>query len=463
MNVEAVNSLISDANKAAAQYPRKALKAYRQLKVELVAAGHANLEAAKFAGRNLSAAEKHLADKIHAQIEETNERVALLEAAQERERRMPSIGSNELDSTSPRPAVGGKFAQLFPGRAYSSGGELESTEAFLKAVHAASTTGMFHPGLKATMTEGIPGSGGFAVPEPLAAAWLDRGLEDELVRSRATVYPMSADSLKVPGWDDMDHSSGSIAGFSATWQGELTSAPSADGKVRRVKLDAKKLMIATTLSNELLMDGGQTFQGQLEQKMGAAIGWSLDNTFINGIGGGQPLGILKDPALVVVAKEGSQAASTVLYENVVKMYAALFPGGYKNAVWAINHSVLPQLLMLTVRIKNAAGTDFVGGSQVPVLISGPDGVLRLLGIPVICSEKLPALTNQGDIILCDLSQYAIGLRAELMIESSRHVGWTTDTTAYRAVIRVDGMGTWSKAFTPKAGGTRSWIVALQAR
>ena len=93
-----------------------------------------------------------------------------------------------------------------------------------------------------------------------------------------------------------------------------------------------------------------------------------------------------------------------------------------------------------------------------------NGQLRILTRPVIFSEKLPALGSLGDILLVDLSQYVIGLvRGGMRIDKSQHVRFSTDETTWRTVVRVDGMGTWSKPFTPKSGSTLSPFVTLAAR
>jgi HK97 family phage major capsid protein len=57
---------------------------------------------------------------------------------------------------------------------------------------------------------------------------------------------------------------------------------------------------------------------------------------------------------------------------------------------------------------------------------------------VIFSEKMNTLGAKGDIMLCDLSQYIIGLRSEALLDKSQHVGFTRDTSYYRCLSRLDG-------------------------
>ncbi|HUT09192.1 MAG TPA: phage major capsid protein [Thermoguttaceae bacterium] len=119
-------------------------------------------------------------------------------------------------------------------------------------------------------------------------------------------------------------------------------------------------------------------------------------------------------------------------------------------------TTIPQLAQLSITI----GTS---GAHIPVMTSD-NGSFQILTRPVVFTEKLPALGTLGDIILVDFSQYAIGIRQEMSVESSRHVGWQSDQTGYRCIIRIDGMPTWASAHTPKSGGdSLSWAVALESR
>jgi HK97 family phage major capsid protein len=79
------------------------------------------------------------------------------------------------------------------------------------------------------------------------------------------------------------------------------------------------------------------------------------------------------------------------------------------------------------------------------------------------TEKCPAVGDVGDIILADLSKYAIGLRQDLQVDASNASGWLTDTFDFRVVFRVDGLPVWDKVATSKVGSTQSWAMVLAAR
>lgn len=189
--------------------------------------------------------------------------------------------------------------------------------------------------------------------------------------------------------------------------------------------------------------------------MTSAVAWHLDDAFLNGTGGNQPSGVLADPAIVSVAKESGQAATTLVYDNIVKMFARLHPQSVQISVWVANTDCIPQLLSLTISV----GT---GGSFIPVM-SESGGEFRMLSRPVLFMEKLPTLGTVGDIILADFSQYLIGIRREVTLNKSGHIGFDTDETAFRTIVRADGQGKWASAHTPNNGPSTSWCVRLDTR
>ncbi len=102
-----------------------------------------------------------------------------------------------------------------------------------------------------------------------------------------------------------------------------------------------------------------------------------------------PLGVLNDPALIIVTKESGQAAKTIVYENIINLFSRLHPACVNNAVWVVNSTAIPQLLTLNMVV----GT---GGVAVPVL-NESNGTYRMLGRPVRFTEKVPSVGTVGDI------------------------------------------------------------------
>ena len=82
---------------------------------------------------------------------------------------------------------------------------------------------------------------------------------------------------------------------------------------------------------------------------------------------------------------------------------------------------------------------------------------------MLFSPVMPTLGDEGDLILCDFSQYALGIRAGLTLDKSIHPGFQSDKSSYRVLFRFDGAPTWNKYFTPEVGDTMSWAVLLGER
>ncbi|HVB65059.1 MAG TPA: hypothetical protein VNE17_10030, partial [Nitrolancea sp.] len=71
----------------------------------------------------------------------------------------------------------------------------------------------------------------------------------------------------------------------------------------------------------------------------------------------------------------------------------------------------------------------------------------------------------GDILLCDFTQYAVGMRSDYAVQSSPHLYFDYDVTAMRSIARATGLSLWSTPYTPTANGglTLSPFVALATR
>jgi HK97 family phage major capsid protein len=346
------------------------------------------------------------------------------------------------------------FKGMFGDKSLSAGG-FDSFGEFLKTV----ADGRVDPRLvkaASEANENIPSSGGFLVPSEYEARLVDQSLESEIVRPRAQTYGMTSKTKLIPGVQISSHASSLFGGIVAYWTDEGDTTIKTKPTFRMMQLTAKKLMMLVEASNELIADSVPSYDQVLGGMLTKALGWYLDDAYINGTGAGQPQGILHCPSVIEVQPENEQPTDTVVYENCVNMFSKLHPQCYSNAIWIANLTLLPQLSTLFYS---------VGTGGIPVqLLQQSNGKFSLLGRELVFTEKNPVLGERADLVLVDLSQYACGIREGLKLEKSSHVGFETDSSMYRLTARADGMGLWDQALTLKDGSTQvSWCVVLAAR
>lgn len=352
--------------------------------------------------------------------------------------------------------VGRRYVEMFGAQSLHAG-DWKSREEFLATLHQGLSDPrlMFAPsGMQAIATGTVPSDGGFSVPTQFVAEWLDSSLEDEIVRPRADVSPMTSSSRQVPGFDASSHAATLFGGFTGGWYAEGAEMDAENAKTKLITLVARKLGILSEVSNELLRDG-VGYDAQLSKAIVAAIGWFLDYGFLNGNGANQPMGVINAPCTITITKETNQAAATINYQNLLKMFARMPARLVKDAIWVANQACIPQLASLSI----AVGT---GGSHIPVMTES-NGEFKILTRPVKFTEKVPTLGTEGDIGFYAFSEYAVGLRQEMSLDKSMHVGFTRDTSHYRGLLRGDGMPKWSQSFTPKNGDALSPFVVLETR
>lgn len=351
------------------------------------------------------------------------------------------------------PAKSPRYADMFGQAEARSLGPWQSTDEFVNAV--AHRVMVQNSG----QSESIGPDGGFLVPSALLAGILDGSLENEIVRPRAKAFALTSASATAPGLDTSDHSA-NIGGFELQWLGEGGTGTVQTAQFWALTLRANKAAIFAKCSSEIAEDG-VGFSTQLNDALTQALSFGLDYNYLWGDGVGKPLGILNWSGLVSVAKDTrspSQSADTLVYRNVIDMFARLHPACVKNAVWLVHPSALPQLFSMS--------QDRTASTQVPIFVANasatPGGTL--LGLPLIVTEKCAALGNQGDIILADFSQYACALRRGARLERDLSTDWLTDEINFRLLTRLDGQPLWKSAVTPRNGSdTLSCFVTLDER
>lgn len=252
------------------------------------------------------------------------------------------------------------------------------------------------------------------------------------------------------GADETSRADGSrFGGVQAYWADEATTVTATKPKWRRIQMTLQKLMALYYATDEVLADAS-VLASEATKAYNEEMSFKLDDAIIRGTGSGQPLGILNAPVTVSVPKETAQAAATVQFENLVKMWAVMPARSKRSAVWFVNDDTLPQLQLMTLAIGTAGVPVYLppGGAS-----AAPYGAI--FGRPVIPIEQCATVGTVGDIILADPSQYKLATKGGIQQASSIHVAFLTAEQVFRFMYRVDGQPARSTPLTPFKGAANA--------
>lgn len=204
--------------------------------------------------------------------------------------------------------------------------------------------------------------------------------------------------------------SGSTVGLTVTdpaadasdgWVGENAPAPQREpGFVRRL-LEPKTLTVSVQVSRRLLQQAAVDVGQLLTAELSARLGWVIDKAALLGSGPNQPLGLLNDVDLPVVAAGANGAAPTwqhlVELEHQVRTKSM---GNTAQPAWLMS-PLLAKKMRLTQRVSGQNGFLFEGGD--------------LMGYPVRVSPNVPDTLDKGTstgvcsaLVFGDLSEIVIG-------------------------------------------------------
>lgn len=427
-------------------------------RIEWAGKGRSLVATADEQGRELDTEERRQFEDYMAHADQLQERIK-----REQELRRHEEAMNMAHQVPTKPELGKEYAQVAgaPQKFRSFGEQMQAV------IRAAQPGGMVDPRLTLRvptgMSEGQPSDGGFLVQTDFSAELLKRAYDTGQVASRCRRVAVSsnANGLKINAVDETSRANGSrMGGVRGYWAAEAGTKTASQPHLRQIELSLKKLVGLCYATDELLADA-QALDNILTQGFAEEFGFLLDDAVIRGTGAGQPLGILASPALISQAAEGGQVATTIVAENLMKMYSRMPGRNRQNAVWFINQDIEPQLMQMGVAVG-------LGG---PLVYMPPGGLSQapygtIFGRPVVPIEQCSTLGTVGDIIFADLNEYLLIDKGGMQSASSIHVNFVNDETAFRFVYRVDGVPIWASVLTPYQAGaatTLSPYVALATR
>jgi len=287
------------------------------------------------------------------------------------------------------------------------------------------------------LNEGDGASGGYTVPPQYIPQLMRAMTEKSIVRPRADVRQLSGREAYFPMMDYSgsfeNGASTSLAGMSMAWVDEAETIEDTDIDFRQMHVITHKMARSIPISNELLRDSVMALESTITSMFGEAIAYFEDYHFLRGSGVGQPLGIYNAPCLIETATAFSDP---VTLAQILTMYKRLPEGSKRSAVWVI-HPMLQD---------NIFALNSTSSGSLPIVqdVTQP-ALYRLLGLPILFSEKLPELTTQGGVLLADFSQYLIADSGSIQIAMSDHQYFASDQVGIRVTKRVDGQPKWNSA------------------
>lgn len=311
------------------------------------------------------------------------------------------------------------------------------------------------------LNETVDSEGGVLVQTDFVSELYKQMFDTGILASRCQRVQIGAGSNGLT-WNAVDETSrvdgsrrGGIQVYRTAEAGTKTASTT---KFARREMRLEKMAGLFYATDELLEDS-TALASMVTGFFGEEFGYKLDSEILSGTGAGQCLGILNSGALVSVAKETGQAAATLVAENLIKMYSRLSARSMPRAVWYINQDIIPQLFTMKITIGTGGQLVYMPANG---LSQAPYGTL--FGRPVQPIEQAETLGTKGDIILADLSEYLLIEKGGLKTDSSIHVRFVNDETAFRFVVRNNGQPKWRLPLTPaKGSATTSPFVSLDTR
>lgn len=288
--------------------------------------------------------------------------------------------------------------------------------------------------VKASLNTETGADGGFLIQENFVGNLLEKADAQSELFSRASELVMKkGNTANIPAVDETSRADGSrFGGIQIFWVREGGTGTYKQAKFRNLDLKLSKLMGLVSVTDEMLEDAA-LLTSWINLAFPAEMAFTVDQALFDGDGNGKPLGIQNSGALVVVAKEGSQPADTIVYENIVKMWARMPSKRSMRAIWYVTQQAMEQLPLMKIDVGTGGGPVFIpagGVSAAPYA--------TLMGRPIVSIEQAATLGNLGDITLADMSDYITITKGGLKTASSIHVDFDKDKTSFRFIRRVNG-------------------------
>lgn len=296
--------------------------------------------------------------------------------------------------------------------------------------------------------------GGFLVPPQFSDKILSLAMGDQSLYGRADQIQTAGFSMEFPK-DEVapwDTSTGLIVSTVAEGATMTQRKP----VLKKFRVECHKYGLLVGATDELLEDA-TALTGYLTNKAGGNIRFKLGLDMIQGNGAGELMGIVNASCTIAIVRG---TATTIKFADVLGMWERRLEALNEDAwVWIVSPDAEIQLMQM---LFSGSLTDIPVYMPAGGISGKPYGTL--FGWPVLRSHACSALGTKGDFCLANMKEYlALTKSSGLRTETSIHLWFDQDITAFRFIIRAGGEPWLSAAVSPRAGSnTLSHFIVLDA-
>ena len=371
------------------------------------------LERAEAEKRDLSVEERTAWDALNAQIDNRQDHINQVRAAEQRDARVAEAMASAPEVRTEVRAVEAEMTDADMIRAIARGERRSATFERRSLSVATATKG----------GETVPQSFYDIIQEQLAV--ISPLLDPNVVTVLNTA---SGEDIKVPV---------QTARMAGTAVAEAATYAESDPTFTNITLRAHKIGTLTVCSEELLSDTGVDLVGFLGRQMGLALGTAVGNLLSQGTGTVQPNGIVFALGTAPAVTGGTGVAGAFTGDNLIALMHAVDSvySAQPGAGWMMSRATLGAVRAL----KGSEGYLFQ-----PFADAGAPG--RLLGFPVYENPFVPAIGTAAtsaplvgkSVLFGDLRAYHTRVVGGVEIVRSDEAYFTSDQVAFKARIRVGG-------------------------
>jgi HK97 family phage major capsid protein len=367
------------------------------------------LERAEAEKRDLSVEERTAWDALNAQIDNRQDHINQVRAAEQRDARVAEAMVSAPETRAEARQVADQPSDADMIRAIARGEMRSATFERRNLEKATSTKG----------PETVPQSFYDVIQEQLAT--VSPLLDPSVVTLLTTA---SGEDIKVPVQNSR---------MAGTAIAEGDTYAESDPTFTNITLRSHKTGTLTVVSEELLSDTGIDLVGFLGRQMGIALGTAIGQVLTQGTGTVQANGIVTALGTAPAVTGGTGVAGAPTGDDIIKLMHAV------DSVYAAQPGagfMMSRATLGTIRaLKGAEGYLF----QPAATVGSPN---TLLGYPIVENPDVADIAAPGakSVIFGDMSQYLVRVVNGLEVTRSDEAYFTSDQIAWKATIRVDGNG-----------------------